>query len=481
MDRVWNGILVNNYTTPKMRVFSANNRILLSPLTGAGLFSGAQNGIKHLASFGSVINSNTITAFTVDTIFKINGVYSSMNTKTSVQCNSVVTIPRAFNFYSLNATTWWLFNRMNFNGIGLQLTYTATIGQQGGSFNPSDNIWDGSWTGRNGTWTYSSTAVSSKIFQRGNSFYLPPNNNGVPQPPSYLFQGLQSTGGTPANYSCSGNLPGGGGSGSANREIIEVAADSLPPQTEPDEIEQYLVYAALKADSLLLASNDTLQGFVTAYEQENLGQLSEVERLCATGDYVSAAAILSNFIVESNIQQTYKTFYELYIGVKENNDSIGETELTQLQMLALQCPFSDGEAVYKARALYSLHSLDNPVYNDDNCIAYGFSRSSIPDSSSQLVNQLVVEESRKIQRSSAQKVKIYPNPSSGFIYLSSSTGFKDVNLVIRDVTGRVLKTTPIPNGLSRFRILLDLDNGIYVATIIGSAGVVVTKRLIIQN
>lgn len=70
---------------------------------------------------------------------------------------------------------------------------------------------------------------------------------------------------------------------------------------------------------------------------------------------------------------------------------------------------------------------------------------------------------------------------SGLVYLSSATGFKDVNLVIRDVTGRVLKTTPIPNGLSRFRILLDLDNGVYVASIVGSTGVVATKRLIIQN
>ena len=273
----------------------------------------------------------------------------------------------------------------------------------------------------------------------------------------------------------------GGGSPIASREIIDVAADTIPPQTDPDEIEQFLVYMSLKADSLLLASNDTLQGFVDTYEQENLGILSEIERLSAEGDYTNAGQLLSNFVPETNIQNTYKSFYDLYISVKQSDDSITEYQLSQLQTLALQCPFADGEAVYKARAFYALLSNENLTYNDDNCITFGFSRSSIPDTSSALLSQLVLEESKKIERAVNRNFRIYPNPSSDFVFVSSSTGFNQATFTLRDVSGRVLSTMAIQDGLNRFKIPLTLENGIYFGTVSDKTGNAITKRFVVQK
>lgn len=273
----------------------------------------------------------------------------------------------------------------------------------------------------------------------------------------------------------------GGGSPIASREIIDVAADTIPPQTDPDEIEQFLVYMSLKADSLLLASNDTLQGFVDTYEQEHLGILSEIERLSAEGDYASAGQLLSNFIPETNIQNTYKSFYDLYISVKQSDDSITEYQLSQLQTLALQCPFADGEAVYKARAFYALLSNESLTYNDDNCITFGFSRSSIPDTNSTLIGNLVIEESKKIERAANKQFRIYPNPSSDFVFVSSSTGFSQSTFILRDISGRVLRTMQIPEGVIRIKIPLTLDNGIYFGTVSDNKGNTMTKRIVVQK
>jgi hypothetical protein len=152
-----------------------------------------------------------------------------------------------------------------------------------------------------------------------------------------------------------------------------------------------------------------------------------------------------------------------------------------LHTLALQCPFADGEAVYKARAFYALVSYDSPAYNDDNCVTSGFSRNSIPDTNSNLISLLTIEESKKIERSASKQFRIYPNPTADFVFVCSSTGFNSSTFVLRDVSGRILKTLSIPNGVNRFKIVLELENGIYFGTVVEDLGGTNTRRFVIQK
>jgi type IX secretion system substrate protein len=120
-----------------------------------------------------------------------------------------------------------------------------------------------------------------------------------------------------------------------------------------------------------------------------------------------------------------------------------------MQIIASQCPYEGGPAVYLARNLVSMVDTSR-IYDDESiCASARYGNLTIP-----------ISESYKIISS-----KVYPNPfKEGFII--SLLGFKeedvDITITIHDLTGRIIWNEKTNSKNFPFEInLKDRNSGIY--------------------
>ena len=75
--------------------------------------------------------------------------------------------------------------------------------------------------------------------------------------------------------------------------------------------------------------------------------------------------------------------------------------------------------------------------------------------------------------------KIYPNPSTGNLNISSTNN--ELDLEIQDITGRSMLTQslPVSNGIAQLQT--NLVSGVYLVIIKEGSGKVTTQKLIINN
>ena len=77
------------------------------------------------------------------------------------------------------------------------------------------------------------------------------------------------------------------------------------------------------------------------------------------------------------------------------------------------------------------------------------------------------------------KFEIYPNPTSGVVYLNKSKGFDNNKFVLRNLIGEKIKFYNFENFNGHVRIDLgDLNNGIYFLTN-SQGGKAFSKKIII--
>ena len=140
-----------------------------------------------------------------------------------------------------------------------------------------------------------------------------------------------------------------------------------------------------------------------------------------------------------------------------------ESYYPSLMVLANQCPYQGGNAVYRARYFISLIN-DSLEYNDDlNCLGAGIWRNSNTSNVMQL------------------GMNVIPNPTSGNFKLAFSSPLKEkFQLLIVDVNGKdVLKSTITIDG-REFEINVgNLISGIYQVQLIGDNSGVFNERLTI--
>jgi len=255
-------------------------------------------------------------------------------------------------------------------------------------------------------------------------------------------------------------------------------------EDENGEINQYLLYINLDMDSLLAANDQTLAAFYEANLPEERGMISDIERLLALGLYQEANVLITSFVPETNIQSNFKEFFKLYY-LCRTAPSLSTSDSTSLFILANQCPFTDGPAVYKARALYTLIYGTVVEYYDEDCAPEGYSeRKANPADSSQAnpVNALLAEhETRNIVKKSKTEYKIYPNPTIDAIYIKSKKENEVIHVIISDLSGRRMLDQVLSVNAYQTDLKLDLLNGIYTVTLINSKNERITKKLVISK
>ena len=137
--------------------------------------------------------------------------------------------------------------------------------------------------------------------------------------------------------------------------------------------------------------------------------------------------------------------------------------------LALLCPGTDGTIIYQARALYNLINKTVRVFND-NC--------SVDDGA---INS---QNNAKTIGSTDKKtwnVDLFPNPTKGNFTLVSKSENEVLNVVISDVTGKVIfnKTVNTSNFIANLE--LNTVTGIYLITIKSNEHESITKKLVITD
>ncbi len=117
-----------------------------------------------------------------------------------------------------------------------------------------------------------------------------------------------------------------------------------------------------------------------------------------------------------------------------------------LNYLAPRCPLIEGHAVYKARVLRSLYH--NSIHYDDVC-------SNAPRAQARKIENPIVTTTTH-----QEKVSIYPNPASDNITIACAQN-TNYTLIIRNITGQVLKQEAIINGNANIDIS-NLQNGMII-------------------
>jgi hypothetical protein len=171
------------------------------------------------------------------------------------------------------------------------------------------------------------------------------------------------------------------------------------------------------------ARRQVLLGLRYAGLEEQLSIQEDIDRV--TLQKVTIAVAMNDAITPSNLfEQNEQVINRIYFQTL----AIGNEELTAAQKsivttMANQCPLVHGDAVFKARVLFSL--FNHARFNDKVLCAI----TNIPGG----------EPASKMSSLTNDKAFIYPNPTSDVLNISVPNA-KAAKLIIRDISGRILES-----------------------------------------
>ena len=486
-DRVACGISMSNLQVKAYTKTFANNTILLSAGSNPNW---AQWGVKSSANYKSIVNTNTVIGFSTANTLNVAGILHEDNlTGASAQCNNVSNLPRGFEHKNKNPYMVWRENRMAQCWHGMHATNWGTfavssasvgmgIGPQGSLSNKSGNQWLGTtWSLSNPqTWVdANSYANSSPLWSMNSgSEWLNPLYQGMQGiQPAFSYQNPVNTPSTNTGISICPSTSGGCLNCSARGGSEEYDLDS--------EIANLLLFISIDLDSLIALNNDTLDAWYADLEDQ-IGDLFKIESYLAQGDFSTAQSYINAFTPETNVQENFKSYFQLYRKFAEY-DSLNGYDSLSLFVLANQCPAVDGPAIHKARSLYDLIYGGLSFYNDDSCETNGYTGARNGKVVEELAGfqTLIAHENRQIKGRLRNHYSLFPNPASTKITISSSNYKGAATVSIFDVSGHILFTKSASFENNQTVLEFDLANGIYFVRINDQANGTTSKKLIINR
>ncbi|MCO6492506.1 MAG: hypothetical protein J5I98_29080 [Phaeodactylibacter sp.] len=221
----------------------------------------------------------------------------------------------------------------------------------------------------------------------------------------------------------------------------------------------------IEVDSVaLLAKHQALLDSLAGLHQQGEDQIEAIQLY--QEDFLDEAELSNNAIsasevFEINEQEVNALFLEtVAVGI----DSFTETQTTDLWAIANQCPLSGGDAVFKARSLYSLIDPLVKYEDEERC-------GSEPEERPSFV----------YQPEGASSFQLIPNPAKDELAIRLHKPLdKGEYLVIYNSRGQVQREVPLEAG--KLYLLLDtspLPLGIYYCTVRGHGINHSTQKLII--
>lgn len=439
------GIYTANWQN--QNVWTVNNYIGMQFETSAFSTPTTQYGIHHANNIGTnEIFNNLVDGF-AHTHENKKGIYCIQNSGTNVQCNQVNLLGWGIEFNGQNLNTTWLNNTMQSNTNGFVLSANGEIGQQGNTTLPIDNQWTGTWTvgSQYKTLTHNTLTpdIHSPLWVRSGSTFYPtiPYNftiGGTFFTDDYNASGaLNVVSSTPVTILCP-SLPPPPTCPSCQKQAAaklmkeitlgQLSYAILQPQT--DLIGRNLVFRTQKTDSSFINADSALTSFYNQNINSDLGRLTNIERSLSNYD-ISGAQTEMNLLSSANaLESNYKSFYTTYINYQNNSNSVSVADSINLLSLAEACPQKDGPVVFQARAMY------NAVYDMNRVFA------DICDGLLTSTSRLTSHSESRGLKSENEKFLIYPNPTSGEIFISYRS-IARLKIELLDLTGRVVSTQTV--------------------------------------
>lgn len=214
------------------------------------------------------------------------------------------------------------------------------------------------------------------------------------------------------------------------------------------------LYETLDKNPPIRINDEDLEAFYQAQTDENLGKFEDLQsklkevvsnmaaieeqyendsllkEQALQAEYQAKMAELNALVPENTIEQNEKVVAEIYYStIAKGVYNYTEQQLEDLYLIASQCPFAGGEAVYQARTMIGL-SGDQLMYDDQNNCALGFYKT---DEEEKLPSANPLE--------GLQLLNIYPNPATDKVrieYLLSQDGILTIEL--HDMLGRIISS-----------------------------------------
>jgi len=221
-------------------------------------------------------------------------------------------------------------------------------------------------------------------------------------------------------------------------------------EEEVDTVSLLALRAALM-DSLL---------YFQAYAEDEARAIAGARSAAAEGILVDNNEISVDSIYESNEQLVNAIFLQtIALGI----DTFTLFQENKLLEVAGQCPLSGGDAVFRARSMYSL--VDPLAKYDDEALC-----APAPEARPQPGPATEVLE-----------FQLMPNPSQGEISIRLAKPLdEDARIIIYDTQGHIHKTQRLEAGEARFRVEAgQLPPGLYVCKLMGKGHIHSTCKLAI--
>lgn len=420
--------------------------------------SSAHSGILLENSTLGLIVDNEVYRYDNDVNWWETAIRIGSGVANQVVCNNTHDIGKGLFFDNdQRPLTYLIRNEMENHDGGIFLN-NAKIGDQGGTDNPHDNMWHGSWTGTNySTHCYSpgSDGDDSKFYVRNfpsaPSIYIPGNNyfsNGAP-----VQIDIETTNGSWTNgcmYTAPSFKTEGEPEGLA--DAMEIVSQDVDMVSDSDIRRgmrwagQYGLYKAMLLDEELRYGDNSLTSFFTERDNGSMGQLHRALTgfRAARGDQgmsmETATALYSlepSGLPEERLKEVLGILYTNITDLK----GIGGGHEARLRDIAQLCPIDNGFGVYMARA--ALLKLDTlPRMYTSEC-----ERVPQPEDA-YWKEEVVAMESGDVQ------FQVYPNPSNGRITLSYTLNDDEIGkLSVFTMVGQQI----MERSLDRSSNLVDID------------------------
>ena len=160
----------------------------------------------------------------------------------------------------------------------------------------------------------------------------------------------------------------------------------------------------------------------------------------------------NELLTTSQMDTNTEHIYTL-VGLPSEGQLLKNDSILSLGSIFTQSDINEGNVVYTNNLTEA--SADSFVVNIINS-----SQSWLPN---QTIN-IVINETLGFENFEHQEIKVYPNPSSGIVYIQSSSFWQDAKIIITDITGRkMMKSTLSTDELAID--LLRLSEGMYLISI----------------
>lgn len=425
-------------------------------------------GIELLANRNTTVFLNTIKSVPSTSLIQVGGIYASISPMSKIICND--TRNMGYGIRCEGTMPSDIFNNsMRFLNRGFWLTSMGFVGTQDHPMiagNPSYNKWIG--ISFAGCFTDATTIGTSSPFiyrSPGPAFYNTTSLTGG----GVAIPLVPTSSGPVVGPLCSFIV------GSPLMKSAEQIAQDLIPFSVNDAESKWInkqgLYYNIVFDNVNVSNNSILENFVNTCNTVPLGFLSQITSIGSNPSTNMTAlqnALSQNngISCSNNIEQNLKTVNAIVINRRLNGNNLNTQQINTLRQIAELCPFTEGIAVYQARAILALIDSAGAAY-------YSACEIDSNNFSLKILGNEIAETD--------QQAFVYPNPakdevSIDYYFLNKMDG----TFEICDLLGKTIVTSPLGCDQNNAQISVEgLRPGVYLYKISSNGSLIQSDKLII--